>query len=174
MRKLLSLVSFLIIFYTLPAQEGAPLLTHFIESREIENQNWSICQDINHVMLFANRKGVLSFDGQDWLSARIPTIPYSMVVNPKNGKIFIGGENSYGFLARDMKGLYEYVELSHDSIDIGIITRIIFSDSLVWFYGEQSISRHNLENGNLSCASNQKMIIHLLGCSSHQKIHLLM
>ena len=144
-----SLISFLFIVYTLRAQEGAPLLTHIMESSEIENQSWSICQDINNVMLFANRKGISSFDGQDWLSVRIPTLPFSMQVNPGDRKIYIGGDNSYGFLEKDLMGSYKYVSLSGDASDIGIITKIIFNDSLVWFYGELSVSRYNLENGKL-------------------------
>lgn len=90
---MLSLVSFLIIFDSLAAQEGAPLLIHFKESREIENQNWAICQDVNHVMIFANRKGILTFDGQEWLSVRIPTMPFAMKADPADGKIYIGGDS---------------------------------------------------------------------------------
>jgi serine phosphatase RsbU (regulator of sigma subunit) len=149
MNKIFSLVSFLFLIYTLKAQEGAPLLTHFKESREVENQSWAICQDINQMMLFANRKGILSFDGQDWLSVRIPTIPFSIQANPEDGKVFVGGDNSYGFLEKDPMGSYKYVSISGDSSDIGIITQIVFNDSVVWFYGEQAISRHNLKNGRL-------------------------
>jgi serine phosphatase RsbU (regulator of sigma subunit) len=156
MKKIFSLWFLLFIVWRLPAQEGAPMLTHFKESREIENQNWAICQDINHVMLFANRKGILSFDGQDWLPVRIPVIPFSMQANPVNGKIFIGGENNYGCLEKDLKGSYKYVSLSGYTSDIGIITKIVFNDSVVWFYGEQSVSMYNLENGKLALRLNSK------------------
>ncbi len=149
MKRLFSLIWFLLIVCTLTAQEGAPLLTHVNESRDVENQNWAICQDPNHVMLFANMKGILSFDGQEWLSIRIPTIPFSMKSNPRDGRIFIGGEDNYGFLENDINGSYRYVSLSGDSSDIGIITKIIFNDSLVWFYGDQAISCYNLDKGNL-------------------------
>jgi len=149
MRKFSLLVSFLFIGLLLNAQKGAPLLTHFFESRDIENQNWAICQDVNGVMLFANRKGISSFDGQEWTSIRIPVIPYSMKANPIDGKIFIGGENSYGFIEKDQSGLYKYNPISGDGSDIGVITRIIFKDSVVWFYGEQSVSRHNLIDNKL-------------------------
>jgi serine phosphatase RsbU (regulator of sigma subunit) len=149
MKNMISLVTLLSIFCTLVAQEGAPLLTHFKESREIENQSWAICHDANNVMLFANRKGILSFDGQDWHSIRIPVIPYSMRTCPADDKIFVGGENNYGFLEKDEMGLYKYNTLSGDSTDIGVITKILFNDSLIWFYGEQTISRHNLETGEL-------------------------
>ena len=149
MRKLFSFFSLLFIINSLSAQNGALLLTHFKESREIENQSWAICQDINHVMLFANRKGILSFDGQDWLSVRIPIIPFSMKTNPTDGKVFVGGENSYGFLDKNPTGSYKYVQLSGDTSDIGVITKIVFNDSVVWFYGERSASRHNLVSGKL-------------------------
>ncbi len=156
MKKIFSLVYLLFILPALWAQEGAPLLTHFKESRDIENQNWAICQDINHVMLFANRKGILSFDGQDWLSIRIPNIPFSMQANPRNGKIYVGGDNSYGLLEKDLTGSYKYVSLSGDASDIGIITQIVFNDSVAWFYGEKSISRQNLVNGKLELRLNSK------------------
>ena len=155
-KKALSLVYLVFILPVLSAQEGAPLLTHFKESKDIENQNWAICQDINHVMLFANRKGILSFDGQDWLSIRIPNIPFSMHSNPRNGKIYIGGDNSYGLLERDLTGSYKYVSLSGNASDLGIITQIVFKDSVAWFYGEKSISRQNLENGKLELRLNSK------------------
>ena len=78
MKKLLLLVFLIFIVYALKAQEGAPLLTNFKESNEIENQSWAICQDDNNVMLFANRRGILTFDGQGWNFIPIPTIPYSL------------------------------------------------------------------------------------------------
>src|SRR5665648_220245 len=156
MQKIFSLVLLLFIVYSLSAQEGGPLLTNFKESREIENQNWAICQDFNNVMLFANRKGILSYDGHDWLSVRIPTIPFSMQANPMDKKIYIGGDNSYGFLEKDQMGSYRYVSLSGDTADIGVITKIIFNDSVAWFYGEQTVSRHNLKNGKLDLRLNSK------------------
>src|ERR1035437_5330415 len=92
MRKLFSILLLIFVASSICAQEGAILLTHFKESREIENQSWAICQDINHVMLFANRKGILSFDGQEWLSIRIPTIPFSINSNPGDGKVYVRSE----------------------------------------------------------------------------------
>ena len=149
MRNFFSLICLLFTIVSISAQDGAPLLTNFKESRDIENQNWAICQDMNNVMLFANRKGILSFDGKDWISIRIPIIPYAMHSNPKDGQIFVGGENSYGYLMKDEMGAYNYVPISGKADDIGIITKIIFNDSIVWFYGDQSVSRHNLDNYKL-------------------------
>ena len=58
MRKVFSCVFFILLFVSVRGQDGSPLLTHFRENRDIENQNWAICQDSDKVMLFANRKGI--------------------------------------------------------------------------------------------------------------------
>lgn len=149
MKKLLSLVSLLLVAYTIKAQQGAPLLTNFKESNEIENQNWAICQDDNNVMLFANRRGILTFDGHDWSFIPIPTIPYTIKYNAQEKKVYVGGESNYGYLARDDKGIYRYFSISGVSAPLGLITRIVFTDSTVYFYGELSISRHNIKSGKL-------------------------
>lgn len=156
MKKILSLVSLMLIVYSIKAQEGAPLLTNFKESSEIENQSWAVCQDDNNVMLFANRKGILTFDGQSWNSIPIPTIPYSLKYDPLERRVYVGGENNYGYLARNDKGVYSYFSISGDSSALGLITRIIFTDSSIYFYGEQSISRHNIKSGKLELRLRQK------------------
>ncbi|MCX6334356.1 MAG: SpoIIE family protein phosphatase [Bacteroidia bacterium] len=145
MNRIISLVFLFVIMASARAQQGSPLLTHFMESREIENQSWAICQDENHVMLFANRKGILAFDGQEWKTIRIATIPYAMKKNPYDNKIYIGGDNNYGFLFKDENDSYKYFSLSGDSADTGVVTRIVFSDSLAWFCSDQSVVRFNLE-----------------------------
>ena len=149
MHKIFSLVYLLFIVSVLSAQEGAPILSHYKESREIENQNWAICQDENRVMLFANRKGILSYDGEEWLSLRVPVVPFSMQMNPYDHRIYVGGENNYGFIEKYKMGGYRYVSLSGDSADLGLITKIVFNDSLVWFYSEKTLSRYNFKTGKL-------------------------
>lgn len=143
MKNFLSVFFMLLVSCFVFAQEGAPLLTHFRENRDIENQNWAICQDSDRVMLFANRKGLLSFDGEEWTPIRLRTTPYTIRMNPFNKTIYVGGENNYGYIEKDQKGSYRYIPMSGDSVVSGIITRIIFNDSLVCFYGEQSVSCHN-------------------------------
>jgi serine phosphatase RsbU (regulator of sigma subunit) len=134
---------------SLKAQDGARLLTNYKESTEIENQNWAICQDDNNVMLFANRRGILSYDGQTWNYISIPTMPYSLKYDPGNKRVYVGGDDNYGYMSRDEKGIYRYFSISGDSSSVGLISRIIFTDTTVYFYGDQSISRHNINTGKL-------------------------
>jgi hypothetical protein len=158
------LISFALLIFTVQlvsGQNGGLLLSHFFDSREIGDQNWAICQDEKDVMLFANRRGILTFDGENMDFIRLPgkIIPYSLKYNPKDKKVYVGGDNNYGFLERDEKGAYKYFSLTGDSAAVGLITKIIFTDSTVFFYGEETISRH-------------KMTISLMGCLLHPGIPL--
>jgi serine phosphatase RsbU (regulator of sigma subunit) len=144
----LSLLLFIIstFFSDVFAQEGTPYITHFKESKEIESQNWSISQDDQNVMLFANRKGVLTFDGQNWDLLKLPYIPFALKKSPLDNKVYVGANNNYGYLERNSKGFIEYKSLSADTADIGIISKIIFTDTTIFFYGENTITRHSVKN----------------------------
>jgi hypothetical protein len=126
------------------SQNGTPFITHFKECKDFETQNWAISQDNQNVMLFANRKGILYFDGQSWDIINIPHIPFAINKNPINNKVYVGANNSYGYLERNSKGEIIYKSLSSDSENIGIISKIIFADSTIFFYGENTISRHSI------------------------------
>lgn len=148
-RRIFPFAALLIVFQFVAGQNGAPLLSHYKESRDIENQSWAICQDENNVMLFANRRGILTFDGQGWNLIKMPAVPYSLKYNSVNRRVYTGCDNNYGYLEKDEKGFYSYKSLSGDSAGIGLITKIIFTDSTIYFYGELSISRHNFKTGQL-------------------------
>lgn len=128
------------------AQNGTPFITHYKEIKDIENQNWSICQDEDNNMLFANRRGIIVFDGNTWDLIKMPYIPFTIRKNPKNNRVYVGTNNNYGYLQKDVKGNYEYVSLLKDSSEIGVITKIIFTEEHMFFYGESSITRYELEN----------------------------
>lgn len=156
MKRIAFLLILVLLASSIKAQEGARLLTNFKESNEIENQNWAICQDDQSVMMFANRFGITTLDGQGWGYIQIPAIPYALKYNQEEKRVYVGADNNYGYLSRDETGVYRYFSMSGDSSSIGAITRIIFSDSTVYFYGEQSISRHNLASGKLELRLTQK------------------
>ena len=51
-------------------------------------------------------------------------------------------------------GSYRYESLSGDSVELGLITKIIFNDSLVWFYSERTLSCYNIKTGKLQLRLN--------------------
>jgi serine phosphatase RsbU (regulator of sigma subunit)/ligand-binding sensor domain-containing protein len=145
MKRIFFLVIMLSVFLQIDAQRVSPMLSNFNPFRNIENQSWAICQDDNQVMFFANRKGILAFDGDDYQTIRIPAVPYSIQKNPKDGRIYIGGDNTFGCLVKNETGGYSYLSLPGDSLPSGIITEILFDGHSAWFYGDQTIIRYNLD-----------------------------
>ncbi len=132
------------------AQDGTPFITHYKECKEIETHNWAISQDNQNIMLFANRRGILTFDGQNWDIIKLPYIPFALKKNPIDNKVYVGANNNYGYLERNSLGIIEYKSLSTDTTDIGVISKIIFTDSTIFFYGEKTITRHFINNqGNI-------------------------
>lgn len=88
------IILFILVATRALAQEGTPYLTHFEEVKELETQNWSISQTNEDIMLFANRRGILTFDGQSWNQLRLPyinLIEYAGAFNPlyhfRNGEL---------------------------------------------------------------------------------------
>lgn len=128
------------------SQEGTPFITHFKECKEIETQNWAISQDEQNIMLLANRKGILTFDGQNWNIHKLSFIPFTINKSPFDQRVYVGANNNYGYLSKDSKGFIQYTSLSSDTANLGIISKIIFTDSSIFFYGEKTITRHSVNN----------------------------
>ncbi len=65
-------------------------------------QNWAVAQDESGLLIVGNNKGVLVFDGADWQLVPLPnrTIVRSLAKGP-DGRIYVGGQDEFGFLDRD-------------------------------------------------------------------------
>lgn len=93
-------------------------------------QNWNIDQDKNGNVYFANNSGLIQFDGSTWNKYSLPnnTAIRSLKIEA-SGKIYVGGNNEFGFFKSDAKGKLQYHSLSalvspKDSRNINLIWRI--------------------------------------------------
>ncbi|PXY45369.1 regulator [Flavobacterium hydrophilum] len=117
-------------------------------------QNWSIEQDKNGNIYFANNSGLIQFDGSTWRKYSLPnnTAIRSLKIDD-SGKIFVGGNNEFGYFKAGEKGELKYYSLSklisaNDSRDINLIWRIhIFKGEVIFqsftkalFYKNNKIS----------------------------------
>ncbi|OMQ11020.1 triple tyrosine motif-containing protein [[Flexibacter] sp. ATCC 35103] len=102
-------------------------------------QNWSIDQDGKGNMYFANNNGLIQFDGSSWHKFSLPTQTEirSLKIDSK-GKIFVGGNNEFGYFKNDEKGNLKYHSLSDlvekkDKQNINLIWRIhIFNGEVIF------------------------------------------
>ena len=133
------------------AQEGIPFMTNFYIPGGFSPQNWGMIQEENGAMLFANRRGILSFNGSDdegWKYLKPDIIPYSIAKDPHSGKIYVGSNNEFGFIERNEFGDFEFVSMAESDMSYGDITDIAFTEASVYFYSTICITKINKDLPN--------------------------
>lgn len=141
--SLLTSIIFIFLQSTLYAQVkdiGLPSIKNYKRSDyKGGTQNWSIDQDKNGNMFFANNNGLIQFDGTNWHKYSLPTqTEIRSLKIDSSGKIFVGGNNEFGYFQNDSKGNLKYHSLSDlidkkDRQNINLIWRIhIFNGEVIF------------------------------------------
>lgn len=94
------------------AEPGLNLKNYIKQEYQAANQNWSVAQDINGYLYFANNIGLLEFDGITWTLYPAPegAIIRSVAVDKAN-RIFTAGYRELGYWERNALGRLEYKSL---------------------------------------------------------------
>ena len=102
-------------------------------------QNWSIDQDKNGNVYFANNNGLIQFDGSTWRTYYLPdNEPIKSLKIDSTGKIYVGGNDEFGFFKPDSKGELKYFSVSKlvskkDNQNINLIWKIhIYNGEVVF------------------------------------------
>nr|WP_294925328.1 triple tyrosine motif-containing protein [uncultured Flavobacterium sp.] len=114
-------------------------------------QNWSIDQDKNGNVYFANNSGLIQFDGSTWRTYSLPNSePIKSLKIDSSGKIFVGGNNEFGYFKANNKGDLKYFSVSEmankkDIKNINLIWKIHVYNGEVVF---QSFTKAFFYNNN--------------------------
>jgi hypothetical protein len=142
--KIKLIVSLIVVFYQYSiAQQGAPFITNFYTENESLNENFSIAEDKDGVIIIANRRGILTFDAEEWHLIKTPEIPLTVALNPIGGQVFVGCRNSAGLLVKNQTGDYEFQSLK--STTTGVVTQILFTTGLAYIISSEFITSVNLK-----------------------------
>ncbi len=100
--------------YHLPLFPGSPKVISY--NKNIYNastQNWWIAEDNRHFIYFANTTGLLIFNGSQWNKMALPNINVvRSLITDKNGRVFIGGVNNFGYVGADSSGNFKFISLN--------------------------------------------------------------
>ena len=141
------------------AQQGDYLITtHKPDINNIDNINFQIIQDEQGLMYFANRAGILVYDGVEWDFYGTPGAALSMNFGPQ-GELFVGCLNNFGMIGYKDNAI-KYISLSGQfGKTIGMIFQILNYNHKVIFVGEETlyiynenektVESHNIENGDM-------------------------
>jgi len=114
MKRKFFILFWLICAFSAYAQEITPIVTQYTKSDyHAANQNWDVKQGTDGVMYFGNNNCLLQYDGFDWTTYRIPgnKIIRSVYVT-KDGKIYIGSFQEFGYFEKNNQGKLVYTSLS--------------------------------------------------------------
>ena len=152
---------------------GIPDIINY--SRDIYNagtQNRGIVQDRNGVMYFANYEGLLSFDGNYWKNYPLPnkTVVRSVAI-AKDGRIYAGGQDDFGYFSPDHSGRLVYTSLktllSEKNYSFSDIWNIVPYENDVFFLSREKIFQLNNKTVTVYPAAMKWLF---LGESNHQLI----
>jgi len=154
MAKLSSIFSLLLLctcFLQVNAQSGDLFLRNYdIPLKNIEAENFAAAQGGNGLMYFANKKGIISYDGVAWEIIRTNTTPYSLTADSKvSGRVYVGCRNDFGYLQTLKTGKDQYVSLLDKKVDCGEINRIILTKEFAYFYSEKAVFQVSLKSNKI-------------------------
>jgi hypothetical protein len=121
------------------AQNGNFFLSHYTPQQEnIDHFSFDIAQNKNGIIYFANKAGVLQFDGRNWMV--IPTTGpiYTIAISSSDDQIFVGGLAGFGKLAFMKDGLV-YQSLSKDHPKALNIFQSVTTTSNVFFLSHENL-----------------------------------
>jgi len=128
------------------AQTGNYFLSHYTPSDErIDYLTFGMAQDDKGILYFANKSGVLEFDGRNWSLISTPGPVYT--VSAQDGEVFVGGFGGFGKLVWGPDGEQAYQSLSHDQPDATQIISSLRVKDVIYFLNEQAIYIYSPEAG---------------------------
>jgi len=108
------LLMFLSYQYAFAIENENPVVKNFSKSDyNADNQNWSVAEDNEGIIYFANNKGLLEFDGTSW---KLYPSPNGNIIRcvaiDKNNRIYTSGYRELGYWERNKAGALKYISLT--------------------------------------------------------------
>lgn len=106
-RLILVLVFVVSICWQMLAVGFAPIRNFSRQTYAAGSQNWSMSQDPAGRVYFANRDGLLKYDGIRWSLYHLPnyTTVRAVFADDKTGRIYVGGSGEFGYFLSDKNSL---------------------------------------------------------------------
>lgn len=92
---------------------GIPSIVNYSRKEyHASTQNWAAIQDKRGILYFANNDGLLEFDGINWRLIQMPnkSVVHSIATD-KDGTIYVGAYDEFGYLEPDQNGKLQYFSL---------------------------------------------------------------
>ncbi|MFK7899175.1 MAG: hypothetical protein AB8B61_00310 [Cyclobacteriaceae bacterium] len=158
------LITYFVVFFLLGntsvySQNGDLFLSNFeAPSKLASTENFAIVHDGQDRIRFANRKGILTYDGNHWSLLPTPSTPLSFAYNKKADRIYVGCLKGFGYLRTSDNGTEDFVSIGFkDEASTPLITKIITTENTLYFLGDDKVYCYNQENNKVSIVTNDSI-----------------
>lgn len=90
-----------------------PIYNYRIFDYKAASQNWDVAVDSTGALYAANNKGLLYYNGEEWVLNKLPNNTIIRSVKVVDDKIFTGSYEEFGFWKKNKFGLLDYTSLTH-------------------------------------------------------------
>lgn len=151
MRPLFCLLALYLTSHFLQAQTGAYYLSHFTPPDDrIDFRSRFIMQDDQGELYFANRQGILEFDGKNWNEVFVPGAVHAVAT--KGTEVYVAGVAGGGKLNKKFEAQRNYIPLVEGNfIGVGIqgdLVLFLASDQLIAFSPQTNQTSWTLKADN--------------------------
>jgi diguanylate cyclase (GGDEF)-like protein len=126
---------------------GTPLLRRYLpEDYNATPQHWAIATDRDGRLFVGNAEGVLRYDGEQWNLIQLPGKQVGReLVTGRDGHIYVGSYDTFGWLRENADGEIVYDELlttaglKGTARNIGNVWQVVAADDGVYFRAERTL-----------------------------------
>jgi len=146
--KQIILATFLFAFF-ISGYANYPLVRNFQrETYKAGTQNWSIVQDDQNSMYFANNNGLLIFNGKKWTTVPIKNgTNVRSLLYTKDGRFYASTFNEFGYFKKKPNNHFEYYSLSEklnlNKQESNALFSILEGNKIIYFQGEKNIYEYD-------------------------------
>ena len=146
LRRLLALGCALTSLWAADNERGRPLIQRFTaQEYRAHYQTWSAVQGADGLMWFGTQGAVLEYDGAAWRKCAVPTSFVRQTTFGPDGKLYLGGEDEFGWVERLPDGGLAYRSLLDripaEAKPIGLARRVIATSDAVFAACDRHVLR---------------------------------
>jgi len=132
------------------AQDGYFFLRHHRHSQEyLPHHAYDLLQSETGFLYVANRRGVLRFDGKNWLHTPTPASVYALGENPETGEVWVAGKYFLGRLKKQADGREALEGIPDSLLPRQVYIQLLVTKEEVYALGEQQLIVLDAKSGEI-------------------------
>jgi DNA-binding CsgD family transcriptional regulator len=153
------------------SQELPPIQNFAPPEYHGENQNWDISQAKDKVIYIANSKGLLAYNGANWMLFPVPNESIIRAVHVVDDVVYTGSYMEFGYWLKDDYGMLQYTSLSQkwegNLLPDEEFWNILDMENYIVFQSLSRIYIYNLKDGSFNYIESDTSLLKVFNLDQH-------